>query len=207
MKIRPNRPRVAQRFGLQPTAPGKRPFAVGRPHSASSLTDQLSRKVPDVDQDKVVVVTGGGSGIGRATALTCAKEGARVLITGRRAEPLSDTASQNANIYCIVADVAEPADANRTIAAALDRWRRLDVLVNNAGAGAIFRLSDATAERIAAIYSVNVIGPSLLAAAALRHLEATNGSIINISTRLDIRRRTGFPTMPQARLQPITADL
>lgn len=143
-------------------------------------------------KDKVVIVTGGGSGIGRATALTFARAGANVLITGRRAEPLNDTASQHSNIGGIVADVAEPADANRTIEAVLDKWRRLDVLVNNAGAGAILRLSDATAERIAAIYSVNVLGPSLLASAALPHLESTNGSIINVSSTFGHKAASGF---------------
>lgn len=143
-------------------------------------------------KDKVVIVTGGGSGIGRATAQAFARAGANVLITGRRAESLNDTASQHSNIDGIVADVAEPADANRTIGAALDKWRRLDVLVNNAGAGAILRLSDATAERIAAIYSVNVLGPSLLAAAALPHLEATNGSIINVSSTFGHKAASGL---------------
>ena len=70
----------------------------------------------------------------------------------------------------------------RTVAKALDTWGRLDVLVNNAGAGAILPLADATADRITNIFAVNVLGPSLLAAAALPHLAAAKGTIINVSS-------------------------
>jgi len=120
--------------------------------------------------DQVVIVTGGSSGIGRAAALSFAERGARVLIIGRRAAALDEAAADHPNICGLVADAAAPDDAARTIARAVDAWGRLDVLVNNAGAGAILPLADATADRIISILAVNVLGPSLLAAAALPHL-------------------------------------
>lgn len=132
--------------------------------------------------DKVIVITGGSSGIGRATALDCARRGAKVLVTARRATTLAAAAADHPNIGALVADVANPGDADRTIAAALDKWGRLDALVNNAGAGAILPLVDVTAETVARIFAVNTVGPSLLAAAALPHLEATKGAIVNISS-------------------------
>jgi NAD(P)-dependent dehydrogenase (short-subunit alcohol dehydrogenase family) len=132
--------------------------------------------------DKVVIVTGGSSGIGRATALSFAEDGAKVLITGRRAAPLEETAADHPNIAGLVADAATPDDAKRTIAKAVDTWGRLDVLVNNAGAGAILSLADATADRIMKILAVNVLGPSLLAASALPHLAVGKETIINISS-------------------------
>ncbi|MGP9812670.1 SDR family NAD(P)-dependent oxidoreductase [Rhodopseudomonas sp. NSM] len=132
--------------------------------------------------DRVVIITGGGSGIGRAAALCFAEHGARVLVTGRRVGPIDETAALHTNIKALVADAASADDARRTVAAALDSWGRLDALVNNAGAGAILPLADATAERIAQIFAVNVVGPSLLAAAALPHLAATRGAIVNISS-------------------------
>ena len=132
--------------------------------------------------DKVVIVTGGSSGIGRATALHFAARGARVLITGRRAAALEAVATGHADIATLVADAASGADAARTVAEAVGRWGRLDVLVNNAGAGAILPLAEATAQRIERILAVNVTGPSLLAAASLPHLAASEGAIVNVSS-------------------------
>lgn len=132
--------------------------------------------------DKVVIVTGGSSGIGRAAALSFAKHGAKVVITGRRAAALDKAAADHPNIAGLVADTAEPDDAARTIAKAVDTWGRLDVLVNNAGAGAILPMADATADRINNIFAVNVLGPGLLAAAAFPYLVAAKGTIINVSS-------------------------
>jgi NAD(P)-dependent dehydrogenase (short-subunit alcohol dehydrogenase family) len=132
--------------------------------------------------DKVVIVTGGGSGIGRAAAFAFAKQGAKVLITARRKGPLAEVAAACPGIATLVADVAAPEDAGRTVAKAVELWGRMDVLVNNAGAGAILPLTEATAEKITSILAVNVLGPSLLAAAALPYLASSNGAIINISS-------------------------
>lgn len=133
-------------------------------------------------QDRIVIITGGSAGIGRATALSFASMGARVLITGRRAANLYEIEKDQSNIETLVADAAEPEDAVRTIARAIELWGRLDVLVNNAGAGAIMPLADVTAKRVIDIFAVNVLGPSLLAKEALPYLKETKGSIINISS-------------------------
>lgn len=132
--------------------------------------------------DKVVLITGGGAGIGRAAALEFAERGARVIVTGRRTEPLRALAASHGNIGFSVADAANADDAARTIQDAVDRYGRLDTLVNNAGAGRILPLAEASAERIAQIFAVNVFGPSLLARAALPHLKKTRGSIVNVSS-------------------------
>ncbi|WP_191058160.1 SDR family NAD(P)-dependent oxidoreductase [Geminicoccus harenae] len=135
--------------------------------------------------EKVVIITGGGSGIGRETALRFTALGAKVVITGRRAAALAATAAGHSDIVGLVADAADPDDAGRAVSEAIDRWGRLDVLVNNAGAGAILPLAAAAAAaaaEIARILAVNVLGPSLLAAAALPHLAAVRGSIVNISS-------------------------
>jgi NAD(P)-dependent dehydrogenase (short-subunit alcohol dehydrogenase family) len=133
-------------------------------------------------KDKVVIVTGGSSGIGQAAAVGFAEQGAKVIVTARRAALLEATAAAHPNIVALVANADSPDDAVRTIAKAIDIWGRLDVLVNNAGAGAILPLAEATAERITNIFAVNVLSPSLLAAAALPHLAAAKGAIINISS-------------------------
>lgn len=132
--------------------------------------------------DKVVIVTGGSSGIGRAAALGFARQGARVVITGRRLSSLESAAAAHPNITAVVADAAAPDDAQRTVGEVAARWGRLDVLVNNAGAGAILPLVDCTADQIARIFATNVYGPSLLAAVAVPHLKAVKGAIVNVSS-------------------------
>jgi NAD(P)-dependent dehydrogenase (short-subunit alcohol dehydrogenase family) len=145
-----------------------------------------------MQDEKVVIVTGGSSGIGRAAALRFARQGYKVLITGRRPGPIEETMSEHANIAGTMADTASGEDAKRTIAKAVDTWGRLDALVNNAGAGAILGLADATADRITDIFSVNVLGPSLLASAALPHLKATRGMIVNVSSTFGHKPAAGL---------------
>lgn len=141
---------------------------------------------------KVCVITGGSSGIGRASALRLAERGAWVVITGRRAALLEEVTAGNPNIVGLVADTAVAEDAARTIAKAVDTWGRLDVLVNNAGAGALMPLRDANVDKITSILAVNVVGPSLLAAGALPHLAATKGTIINVSSTFGHKAGAGL---------------
>lgn len=149
--------------------------------------------------NKVVIITGGSSGIGRAAALSFARQGAKVLITGRRPAMVEEAAAEHPNTTSLVADAAKPEDAPRTIAKAIDTWGRLDILVNNAGAGALLPLGDAAAERITDIFAVNVVGPSLLASAALPHLAAAKGAIINISSTFGHKPAAVCPITPPAR--------
>src|SRR5882757_690455 len=142
--------------------------------------------------DKVVIVTGGGDGIGLAAARAYASLGAHVLITGRRAERLEAIHANERRIHGLVADVGDPADTPRTVEKALDLWGRIDVLVNNAGAGAPLPLADATAERLRSSYTVNTIGPTLLAAAVIPHLERSKGAIVNLSSSLARKAVPGF---------------
>lgn len=104
------------------------------------------------------------------------------MVTGRRTEPLRALAAAHNNIAFVVADVANPEDASRTVEQVVDRFDRVDVLVNNAGAGVILPLAEAGPREIARIFAVNVIGPSLLVTAALRYLQAAGGSIVNVSS-------------------------
>jgi NAD(P)-dependent dehydrogenase (short-subunit alcohol dehydrogenase family) len=143
-------------------------------------------------KDKVVIITGGSSGIGRAAARSFAERGSKVIITGRRSGPLKEAMRDHPNIAGFTADVSAPGDAARTINETLDAWGRLDILVNNAGAGAILPMADATAEKIASIFAVNVLGPSLLSAAALPYLAASKGSIVNVSSTFGQKPTAGL---------------
>ncbi|WP_368643993.1 SDR family NAD(P)-dependent oxidoreductase [Castellaniella ginsengisoli] len=141
---------------------------------------------------RIALITGAGAGIGLAAAKAFAAAGTRTIITGRNEARLAAAARQTSGIDYIVADASSEADAQRTIDTAIQRWGRLDVLVNNAGAGAILPLAQASASHIAAIFATNVIGPSLLTRAALPHLKAAGGTIINISSTFGHKASAGL---------------
>lgn len=143
-------------------------------------------------KDRVVIVTGGGAGIGLAAARAFAGEHANVLITGRRTEHIQNIARTHPRVTAFTADAADPMDAQRTIDRAIELWGRVDVLVNNAGAGKPMALADTSLGHLRAIYAVNTFGPTLLAAAAVPHLVETRGSIINISSVLGQKAIAGF---------------
>jgi NAD(P)-dependent dehydrogenase (short-subunit alcohol dehydrogenase family) len=132
--------------------------------------------------DRTVIVTGAGSGIGRATAVAFANAGAHVLGVGRRETSLLQTASEHPGVTTVVADVCADGAPEAVIDEAARRWGRVDVLVNNAGAAAIVPLGEVTGARIAQLFALNVTAPSLLARAALPYLREVQGSIVNVSS-------------------------
>ena len=100
--------------------------------------DYRSPLAPDANEGLVALVTGGGTGLGRAIAREYARTGARVAIAGRRAEPLEEVASELASAGAEIlsvpgTDVREPDQVASLVDAVLDRFGRIDVLVNNAG--------------------------------------------------------------------------
>lgn len=133
-------------------------------------------------ENRVVIVTGGGTGIGRSAALQFADAGARVLITGRREGPLRETAGERSDIVGLVADVGSPEDDQRIVEEALRRWGRLDVVVNNAAAMAQESLEEVRPDTVTRIFLTNVLGPTMLVQAALPYLERSRGAIINVSS-------------------------
>jgi NAD(P)-dependent dehydrogenase (short-subunit alcohol dehydrogenase family) len=141
--------------------------------------------------DQVVIVTGAGSGIGRATAAAFADAGAHVLGVGRRADALAGTAAHHPAIASFPADITQDGAPEAVVQAALGRWGRIDVLVNNAGAFAAMPLGRVTAARITQLLAINVVAPSLLASAALPYLKASRGAIVNVSSTFGHRPVAG----------------
>jgi citronellol/citronellal dehydrogenase len=105
--------------------------------AAASPPPVTSSLRPDVNAGHVALVTGGGTGIGRACAVELAATGARVVVCGRRPEPLertaADIAAAGGECLAIPSDIRDPAQVQRTVDAAIERFGAIDVLVNNAG--------------------------------------------------------------------------
>ncbi|MDH6228811.1 NAD(P)-dependent dehydrogenase (short-subunit alcohol dehydrogenase family) [Streptomyces sp. MJP52] len=140
---------------------------------------------------RTVVVTGAGTGIGRATARAFAAEGARVLAVGRRAEPLEETAAGHDRITPLAADITADGGPELIVRTVLETHGRLDVLVNNAGIVRSGALGTLTPETIAPQLATNLVAPVLLARAALASLEASGGVIVNVSTSVGQRAWPG----------------
>jgi NAD(P)-dependent dehydrogenase (short-subunit alcohol dehydrogenase family) len=138
--------------------------------------------------DKVAIVTGGGSGIGRAVALALAQAGAHLVVCGRRPRPIEHTAEAvrqaGGSAMAVQADISKPADIDRLLEATLKTFGSVDILINNAGisedAGPVHGLDLSVWDELIA---VNLRGSMLAMRAVLPHMRAQqNGHIINISS-------------------------
>ncbi|MDO6590607.1 ketoreductase [Loktanella sp. D2R18] len=133
-------------------------------------------------QNKVAIVTGGSSGIGKATALELVAQGAKVLITGRNADKLAEVAAMSDAIETLQADSADAESGMQIVEAATNNWGRLDLIVNNSGAGQPLPMAGYDADVIANMSSVNIVAPSLLVKAGRTALSESKGAIVNIGT-------------------------
>jgi len=137
--------------------------------------------------EKTAIVTGGGTGIGRASALALGRAGYSVVITGRRPAPLEQTvadgAAEGSRLAHVVADVADPGDVRRLFDHAAAQFGRLDVLFNNAGrASAPVPLEDVPFADWQSVVGVNLTGAFLCTQAAFRIMkdqDPRGGRIIN----------------------------
>lgn len=137
---------------------------------------------------KVAAITGGSDGIGKATAARLAQEGARVAICGRREDVLLAAAEEirqqySAEVLEVVADVTNPGDVERFIAATVRRFGGLDILVNNAGTANARHFADADDALWQADLDLKLHAAIRTSRAALPHLKASGrGRIINVTT-------------------------
>nr|XP_014101334.1 3-oxoacyl-[acyl-carrier-protein] reductase FabG-like [Bactrocera oleae] len=135
---------------------------------------------------KVVIVTGSSSGIGAATAEAFAKQGSKVVITGRNEANLKATekackaANSKVELLLITADVTT--DAEKIIKTTIDKFGQLDVLVNNAGYGEVGSILDIDVDQFDRVLNTNLRSVFLLTKYAAPYLVKTQGNIVNVSS-------------------------
>ncbi|MFF4222131.1 SDR family NAD(P)-dependent oxidoreductase [Streptomyces abikoensis] len=144
---------------------------------------------------RTVLVTGGGTGIGRAVALAFAREGARVVVAGRRAEPLRETVAAveaaGGEAMAVTADVTRPADVEALVERTVKRYGGLDVAVNNVG---VFvppaKVADLPEDDWHTVLATNLTGVWLSMKHEIAHMRVNGGgAIVNISSNLGAHTR------------------
>ena len=161
------------------------------------------RYAPDLMAGQVALVTGSGSGMGRATALEMAGGGAKLGLFGRREEPLQETAAmiraQGGEALVTPGDTRDEASIDAAMTAVGDHYGRLDILVNNAGGQYIAAARDITNKGFEAVIRNNLIGSwQMTRAAADRFMFANGGSIVFV-TAITRTALTGFAHTAAAR--------
>ncbi len=143
---------------------------------------------------KVVIVTGAGSGIGAATAQRFARDGASVVLAGRRVDKLREVARgvPEERVLVQATDVSEQAACEALVRAAVARFGRLDVLVNNAGYAAFGPFLEIGLDEYRKIMATNVDGVVFCTRAALPHLLESRGNIVNVSSVSGLGGDTGL---------------
>ena len=142
---------------------------------------------------KVCIITGGGSGIGRATAVLLAREGASLALVGRTASKLekvrSEIQADRGSADAFALDIADNATVRRIAGSVLETHGRIDILINNAGHSSPHRrLLTTTPEEIRSVIDSNLVGAIYCTQAVVpAMLEAGEGTIINVSSMAGVR--------------------
>ncbi len=144
-------------------------------------------------ESKVVLVTGASQGLGRALALTCAQEGANLVISSRSAdslEPVAEEASTSGvEVLTVPADVSHGEDVQELVGAAAERFGKIDVLVNNAGLlGPRVAIEDYPEDEWRSVLDANLTGPFLVSKATIPHMRE-GASIINVTSGVSVEGR------------------
>jgi NAD(P)-dependent dehydrogenase (short-subunit alcohol dehydrogenase family) len=143
--------------------------------------------------DKVALITGASQGLGRALALAFAEEGARVVVNARSDESVRPVAGEvegaGAEVLAVAADVSREVEVERLVRETVERFGRIDVLVNNAGLlGPRVGVEDYPEDEWRRVIDANLTGPYLVSKAAIPHL-SEGGSIINVVSGVSVEGR------------------
>ena len=145
----------------------------------------------DEARDRVLLITGGGSGIGAAVARGAAALDWRVVITGRRAEALRRVADSAPGVLAMPADMSEPEAVAGVVSQVAERWGRLDVVVANAGVMHEGSAAGTDPSDWRRVLDVNLTGPYLLAREAMPLLRGSRGSFIAVGSIAGLRVPAG----------------
>ena len=142
-------------------------------------------------KDKVALITGSGSGIGKATAALLGKQGAKLVINGRNSEKLAATETwlqnQGIEVLAVAADISEVAAVARLIEKAVDTYGRIDILINNAGMSSRGYFETLLPTVFEQMMRINFLGCLYPTKAALPYLQQSQGSVVFISSVAGIR--------------------
>ena len=140
----------------------------------------------DHSKSPVAIVTGAGSGIGRAVAVGLGAKGYRVVLVGRREDPLIDTSEklgeQGRDWIAVAGDIAQSEDRSAMIRQTISSFGQIDAIVNNAGLGTCKLLGDLSQSEILDLFAVNATGPIDLARLALPELIKSKGCVVNVAS-------------------------
>jgi NAD(P)-dependent dehydrogenase (short-subunit alcohol dehydrogenase family) len=144
-------------------------------------------------EGKVVMITGASQGLGRALALAFAREGARVAINARSEDSIGPVAEEvedaGAEVLALAADVSKSTDVERMVGETVERFGKIDVLVNNAGLlGPRVRIQEYPEDQWREVIDANLTGPFLISKAAIPHLPE-GGSVINVVSGVSVEGR------------------
>ena len=131
---------------------------------------------------RCAIVTGAGSGIGRAVCEALARDGYGLALVGRRAAPLDELAARLPDALAVPADAGDAAQAQAAVAAAVERFGGVDALVNNAGVGDSAPVLDETLEGWESTLRINLTSAFLMTQTALPHLVERRGSVVNVAS-------------------------
>ncbi|TAE13787.1 MAG: SDR family oxidoreductase [Bacteroidetes bacterium] len=150
-------------------------------------------------ENKVVIITGASSGIGKALAFEFGRQGAKIVLTGRNQATLQEVAqeltAQNINNFPVVGDVAVEEDCKRIVEETFGKYGKIDVLINNAGISMRALFADLDLDVIKQVMDINFYGTLYMTKYALPYITATQGSIVGVSSIAGYRGlpgRTGY---------------